>query len=59
MIVFAFDSVRNFSSLKLHVNKHHRNQISVFPEAKLFFGFDEKHFDEKNFVPYVPNNGMI
>lgn len=36
-MIFAFDSVRNFSSLKLFVANFHAKTIGVFSEVKVHF----------------------
>ncbi|XP_022252531.1 discoidin domain-containing receptor 2-like isoform X1 [Limulus polyphemus] len=43
-IVFAFDSVRNFSSLYFHCNNMYTKDVQVFATAKLWFSIGGKYY---------------
>ena len=45
-LLFAFDSVRTFQRVDLHVDNHFSKDIQVFKQAKLYFSNEEDKFGD-------------
>ena len=43
-LVFKFDSVRNFTFVRIHVNNMFSKEVRVFKMAKIFFSIGGKHY---------------
>lgn len=44
-IIFAFDTVRNFSAAYFYCNNMHTKDVQVFSSAKIWFSIGGKHFN--------------
>lgn len=49
-IVFHFDQLRNFSSIKLHANNFFSKDVSVFRKVLVYFSLDGESFSENPLV---------
>ena len=43
-IIFKFDAVRNFTSMRMHCNNAFKKEIRVFRKAELYFSIGGKYF---------------
>ncbi len=58
-LILAFETVRNFSWVKFHVNNQFEQGIQVFKKARLFFSVGGEYFGKKPVVfTYVTNSDL-
>ncbi|KAK7504484.1 hypothetical protein BaRGS_00004350, partial [Batillaria attramentaria] len=45
-LYFKFDTVRNFSQVKIHSNNHYSKEVRVFRRAEVFFSIGGKYYQD-------------